>query len=126
MAEFSIEVPEGFGQSPPEPIRRRRFVARIAKNFKGKFLLLDERPAEGRDFRRNGKKPRSLRFDFRKNFVESLQLRVAIGSPVAPEEGQDHGTSLQKIVQGEFAAAAVLQYEGRRRGAFARHVIEDA
>lgn len=67
-------------------------AARIAENFKGEVMLVDDVASKFFGLRCNGNERGSQRSEFAGCLLQSLQLQVAVWSPGSPVKRQHHGT----------------------------------
>jgi hypothetical protein len=99
QTKLHIELSQIFWKKPPQSVSGGGGVAAVAKNFKLESEFFDKAPVQVDQLGGNGQDRRSRSRDPVMEFVQSIQLRVAVRSPVAPGKGKKHGSGGQHLSQ---------------------------
>lgn len=124
--ELEVEFLEIVGKGPTEAVGGRDLESGIAENLETEFPFFDERAALFGYLRRDGDEGGAGRLELTTNLVQSIQLRVAVGSPIATKEGENHRTVHAQRREARGAAVGIDKGEVRRPVTLAEDAVDDA
>lgn len=112
-----------YRKAQPEP--RAIGIARIAQEVERQRVLAHHLEAARRRLRRECEQGRAERTQFIDDFLQSVQLRHAVGSPVPAEYRQHHRATRQQVFRADLDAVGVDQRERRQRLADLDDAVQD-
>lgn len=125
-AELEVDFLEINRQAETQPQGCTHVVAGIVQDFKVQLQLFDQGAAPLGQLRGDSYQIRSGIDDLIVDLVQSLQLCIAVGSPITPKESQNRWAFCTKGLQTDRCPAAVLECEIRGISAHANDMIEHA
>jgi hypothetical protein len=124
--ELQIERPEIFRQAPSQAVGGGSQVPGIAEDLELQLVLLDKAAVPVVDLGRDGDDRRAGFLDLIMYRVQSIQLCIAVRSPIAAVEGQRDRSRGERIRQRRRVALAVLKRESWGVSPLADDAIHDA
>ena len=111
--EVAIHLDEVLGQVEREPELFRQLAVVIPQDVKVQLVLLDHRAAVLGSLRRDQDQRGTEFLELSGGSPQSIQLCIAVGSPLAAKETHHERSLRQKVRRAHRSAACVLEVERR-------------